>query len=127
MTEQEQIEEMAADISRNVYESCLDLPFADFRQFEYGCCTANVQSCLACRISRGLIAAGYRKQVVGEWTGSWDFKCSICNEYNEYATEYCPHCGAKNGKAVMINDTRICTEKNRTRNNEADYVLNFRG
>ena len=38
--------------------------------------------------------AGYRKQVDGEWTGSWDFKCSICNEYNEYATAFCPHCGA---------------------------------
>ena len=31
----------------------------------------------------------------GEWVGMWDYKCSVCNEYSEYRTDYCPNCGAK--------------------------------
>ena len=73
MTEQDQIEQMKNDL----------LDYA---------CMSNFQAEIAAKM---LWSLGYRKQVVGEWTGSWDFKCSICNELNEYGTAFCPHCGAK--------------------------------
>lgn len=31
----------------------------------------------------------------GQWTGEWDYICSVCNESFEYMTNYCPNCGAK--------------------------------
>ena len=31
----------------------------------------------------------------GEWTGNWDYYCSVCNKPFEYRTPHCPHCGAK--------------------------------
>ena len=81
MTEQEQIEEMARIISE--YDECGNCKVCKY----HNCCSSEYHA-------TNLYNEGYRKQVEGEWTGSWDFKCSICNEYNEYGTAYCPHCGA---------------------------------
>ncbi len=36
-----------------------------------------------------------RKQSEGEWLGVWDYECSVCHEYHDIKTKYCPNCGAK--------------------------------
>lgn len=95
MTEDKQIEEMAREISEYFRQDCRDIPFSSIRKInEDGLCEANVPTCLSCKTARCLFAAGYRKQVEGEWLGLWDYECSVCKEYNEYKTDFCPHCGA---------------------------------
>lgn len=49
-------------------------------------------------IREGLLNAGYRKQVEGEW--GFDGMSWTCSECGEYATKgikttFCPNCGAK--------------------------------
>ena len=46
-------------------------------------------------LAEAIYNAGYRKQSEGEWIGIWDYECSVCNEYNDIKTKYCPNCGAK--------------------------------
>mgnify|MGYP003309290384 CR=1 FL=1 len=40
----------------------------------------------------------------GEWSGNWDYYCSVCHKPFEYRTPHCPHCGAKmkNGSEDLI-------------------------
>ena len=46
-----------------------------------------------CKLFRD--TAGYRKQSEGEWIGDWDYECSVCHEYHDFKTNFCPNCGAK--------------------------------
>lgn len=93
MTKQDQIDEMANDLAKH----CPDL-------VENCCCDSYCVSCIA----RGLHAAGYRKQVVGEWeTGlqtcsylsgtdaEYCCECNVCGGFAVDAFAYCPECGAK--------------------------------
>jgi hypothetical protein len=51
-----------------------------------------------------LPTANVQEAKEGEWTGSWDYACSVCNKTFEYKTPHCPHCGAKmkNGSEDFI-------------------------
>lgn len=86
MEERKQIEEMADFLWHNTLIHTEDL----------------------CRdVAETLCAAGYRKQVEGEWKRSerskYDFFCTVCGEKavrNIYGNhdrlfKFCPHCGAK--------------------------------
>jgi hypothetical protein len=95
MTDREQIEEMAKIIAE--YEDCGDCKKCNF----HNCCSAEYHAI-------ALYAAGYRKQVVGEWEavinsyGLFIESCYICSsckcEFDSAelpAANYCPTCGAK--------------------------------
>ena len=42
-----------------------------------------------------LYGKGWRKQSEGEWLGVWDYECSVCHEYHDIKTKFCPNCGAR--------------------------------
>ncbi len=80
----EHIEEMAKDIAEAIkHNSAVDV-------IRHGLICVNSEG-----ITRELYDEGYRKQIEGEWLGSWDYKCSACNEYHDIKTKHCPNCGAK--------------------------------
>lgn len=53
--------------------------------------TDTMEECIA----DSVLAAGYRKQSEGVWVGVWDYECSVCNEYHDIKTKFCPNCGAR--------------------------------
>jgi hypothetical protein len=75
---EKQIEDMAKVIGKSFYD--------DYSQgFDPG----EVQT------AEALYNAGYRKQSEGEWLGDWDYECSVCHEYHDVKTNFCPNCGAR--------------------------------
>ena len=112
-----QIEEMAQLIGECMYKSCADTPLlSDIIPTEADeICSANVPSCMACKVARILINAGYRKQSEGEWVTSdipqEKYVCSVCGGacwYYDYQgdvakSRYCPNCGAKMKGVTMTN------------------------
>lgn len=55
-------------------------------------------------IREGLLNAGYRKQIEGEWekrtfiifdSEKVGYRCSECNTTWDVSTKYCPNCGSK--------------------------------
>lgn len=85
-----QIEEMAQIIGECCYKSCADTPLlSDIIPTEVDeICSANVPSCMACKVARILTNAGYRKQneVIDEFSEKLKIRCGcIPQQHFTYA------------------------------------------
>lgn len=96
MTENEQVEEMAALINKPCVE-ILNEAGVTVRD-----CPLPID-CAECT-ARNLYKAGYRKVARGEWITPWVMKpygkaygtpyCSVCKQMDERKGNFCPFCGA---------------------------------
>ena len=89
MSEENQIEEMVADISERQNGGWKFVGDSEYTTDVYNEELAN-----------HLYNVGYRKQSEGEWLKKYEkaprYVCTACNHlYNNKEYKYCPHCGAK--------------------------------
>lgn len=58
-------------------------------------CRHHENRCLYQDIACALYNEDYRKQNIGRWIATLgSFKCSVCNDFVECVSAFCPSCGA---------------------------------
>ena len=93
----EKLIELIREAKFDVDRICVERDWCDGCPAAYG-----EGNCKEAYIADHLIANGVTIPKYGEWTGTylrnigfWAYKCSECEEFSDYDSDYCPHCGAK--------------------------------